>query len=276
MARFTHPGSVTYGIQILDAHETYEDFIAEHPTGDPGDAHLVGDHLYSWNSELNEWVDGGDIVGPAGIAGATGPAGSDAPTNRIYSGSYEAIIDSSGNTTFDGQLLPSVDNLYTLGTEEQRWKGIHIGPSSLYLTENEGDTVTLSTQNGILYVNGADLIRIGNMNFTNTGIESAITSQDITIGNAGDTGYLSTARGVKFPDNSVQTTAYTFLSISHLDGNQNPFSTVDLSKQILVMSDGTWLLPDGTEGQIMYFVQGNGGSAEDSYLTVVHLRYNVN
>ncbi len=36
--------------QILDAHETYEDFIAEHPTGEPGDAHLVGDHLYSWNS----------------------------------------------------------------------------------------------------------------------------------------------------------------------------------------------------------------------------------
>jgi hypothetical protein len=42
------------------------------------------------------------------------------------------------------------------------------------------------------------------------------------------------------------------------------------------MSDGTWLLPDGIEGQIMYFVQGNGGSAEDSYLTVAHLRLNVN
>lgn len=78
MARFTHPGSTTYGIQILDAHATYEDFIAAHPTGEPGDAHLVGDHLYAWNVELGEWIDAGHIVGPAGTDGTDGTNGTDA------------------------------------------------------------------------------------------------------------------------------------------------------------------------------------------------------
>lgn len=113
MARFTHPGSVTYGIQILDAHETYEDFIAEHPTGDPGDAHLVGDHLYSWNSETNTWIDAGHIVGPPGATGATGPQGIQGPQGATGAtgaaggfGSYGSWYDTSDqfvNTLSVGQ-----------------------------------------------------------------------------------------------------------------------------------------------------------------------------
>ena len=113
MARFTHPGAVTYGIQILDAHETYEDFIAEHPTGEPGDAHLVGDHLYSWNSELNEWIDAGHIVGPAGPTGATGPQGpqgeqgSQGETGAAggfgYYGAWYDVLDQSVSTLSTGQ-----------------------------------------------------------------------------------------------------------------------------------------------------------------------------
>ena len=113
MARFTHPGSVNYGIQILDAHETYEDFIAEHPTGEPGDAHLVGDHLYSWNSELNEWIDAGHIVGPAGPTGATGPQGTQGPQGPQgdpgvaggfgYYGSWYDILDQFVDTVSVGK-----------------------------------------------------------------------------------------------------------------------------------------------------------------------------
>jgi hypothetical protein len=81
MARFTSQ-SVTYtsAIQFLDAHETYEDFIAEHPTGEAGDAHLVGTHLYSWNPETEEWIDAGEWVGPQGETGPTGPTGATGPT----------------------------------------------------------------------------------------------------------------------------------------------------------------------------------------------------
>jgi len=64
------------------------------------------------------------------------------------------------------------------------------------------------------------------------------------------------------------------LSTSYIDGNIS--ASVDLTKQVLVMNDGTWILPDGVEGQIIYFTLDNGGSAEDCYLTVHHLRYNNN
>jgi len=42
---------------------------------------------------------------------------------------------------------------------------------------------------------------------TSSGIKSEIPAQDITIGALGDTGYLSTARGIKFPDGTVQNSA---------------------------------------------------------------------
>lgn len=104
MARFS--GSVTYNsaIQILDAHDTYESFIAEHPTGNPGDAHLVGTHLYSWNPETGTWIDAGEWVGPQGeqgIQGETGPAGS------------AATLDVGTTGTLDPSLPAEVVNVGT-------------------------------------------------------------------------------------------------------------------------------------------------------------------
>jgi hypothetical protein len=71
-------GATGQGIQILDAHATYNEFIAEHPTGASGDAHIVGGNLYVWNVESSSWVNSGNLLGPtgaAGVAGATGPTG---------------------------------------------------------------------------------------------------------------------------------------------------------------------------------------------------------
>jgi hypothetical protein len=230
-------------------------------------------------------------TGPAGIAGDTGPAGAcQAPMNL---------------SALPASLVPSKDNTFSLGTSTLRWKDIQVGPGTIYLEDRKtGKQVALTVNSGTLLLDGTDSLRIGNIRLTKNGLESVISGEDIRIGNLGDTGYLSVATGIKFPDGSIFTKAPVdgvngspgspgsqgpqgpqgpqgisfspYLPISRLDGNQTPFSTVDLSKQILVMSDGTWLLPDGTEGQIMYFVQGNGGSAEDSYLTVAHLRLNVN
>jgi len=80
MARFSSLTTNEYGIQLLDAHDTYEDLIAEHPTGEAGDVHLVGTHLYAWNTESNSWLDAGEIVGPQGPTGERGPIGPTGPT----------------------------------------------------------------------------------------------------------------------------------------------------------------------------------------------------
>ena len=106
MARLISLVSNTYGIQILDSHETYEDFIAEHPTGNPGDAHIVAGHIYSWNTELEEWIDGGQIVGPQGpqgVPGIQGPQGDPAPIPT------EVVFAVQGGTTGPGAIQPTFD-----------------------------------------------------------------------------------------------------------------------------------------------------------------------
>lgn len=111
MARLLSSVVSQYGIQILDAHETYEDFIAEHPTGEPGDAHIVGTHLYSWNAELNQWIDAGEIVGPQGPEGAAGIQGPVGPTGSAASTPTETTFVVEGGTvggtqpTFNGAPL---------------------------------------------------------------------------------------------------------------------------------------------------------------------------
>lgn len=63
------------GVTILGSYDTYEDFIAAHPTGTAGDAYLINGDLYVWNPNDLVWVNVGNIQGPAGPTGATGPQG---------------------------------------------------------------------------------------------------------------------------------------------------------------------------------------------------------
>jgi hypothetical protein len=64
------------GVNILGSYPTYAALVAAHPTGNPGDAYLVGDgQLYVWSATTNTWVDAGNIQGPQGTNGAQGTTG---------------------------------------------------------------------------------------------------------------------------------------------------------------------------------------------------------
>lgn len=105
-------------------------------------------------------------------------------------------------------LIPEADNTYSLGSIEFRWKSIQLGPGTIYIQDQVTlDQVGLTVTGGAFLLDGADSLRIGNTRLTEAGLESVLGSQDITIGNAGDTGYLAPARGVKFPDGTTQETA---------------------------------------------------------------------
>jgi len=106
MARFTHPYINNYSLQILDAHETYEDFITDHPTGNPGDVHLVGDNLYAWNVEENAWIDAGNIVGPQGDQG---PVGLQGPKGDTGSTGLTGPKGDKGDTGDEGPQGPKGD-----------------------------------------------------------------------------------------------------------------------------------------------------------------------
>ena len=107
-----------------------------------------------------------------------------------------------------GDLIPAKDNLFTLGSSDRRWKGLQLGPGTLYIEDlTTGLQAGISVEGGALLVDGADSLRIGNLRLTKTGIESIISGQDITIGNLNDRGLLSVANGIRFPDGTVQSSA---------------------------------------------------------------------
>lgn len=172
-------------------------------------------------------------------------------------GTYILINNSGETETFKvlrelllggGNINPSEDNVYTLGDENFRWKSISIGEGTIFITDAvTGDEAGLTISDGVFFIDGIVQAQLPDLKVN-----------EITFSG----------------NNSTQTHSSDVLLTSYIDGNIG--ATVDLTKQVLVMSDGTWILPDGVEGQIMYFTLDNGGSAEDSYLTVNHLRYNNN
>ena len=139
-------------------------------------------------------------TGAPGATGATGATGAQGPA-----GPCTYLLDLA---LIDGNLIPSADNYYTLGTSDFRWKDLQLGPGTLYIEDPvTGDQVAITVNDGSLLLDGADSLRIGNIRLTAEGIESILSDQDITIGNLGDTGYVVLARGLKFPDGTIQTTA---------------------------------------------------------------------
>jgi hypothetical protein len=136
-------------------------------------------------------------AGPPGATGSTGSTGPAGPCTNVLE--LELI---------NGSLIPSVDNVYSLGSPDFRWKGLQIGPGTLYIEDvATGDQVAITVNDGTLLLDGAENLRIGNIRLTSSGLESILSSQDITIGNLGDTGDLVLARGLRFPDGTIQTTA---------------------------------------------------------------------
>jgi plastocyanin len=68
-------GSTGSGVSVLGSYATVELLEADTPTGNIGDAYIVGSDLYIW-SDLNlEWYNAGPFVGPSGPIGVTGPQG---------------------------------------------------------------------------------------------------------------------------------------------------------------------------------------------------------
>ena len=66
-------GATGTGITIKGSYNTYEELIAEHPTGNDGDSYLVNGSLYVWNGAA--WENVGNIKGEKGDTGSQGVKG---------------------------------------------------------------------------------------------------------------------------------------------------------------------------------------------------------
>lgn len=110
-------------------------------------------------------------------------------------------------------IVPSKDNIYSLGSPSKRWKTVNIGTDSLsFIDSFKGTEVVLGVTDGALVVNNAAGIQVGPLQFTPTGIKALNPASDITIGNKGDSGFVSLSRGMKFPDGSVQLSAASLIA----------------------------------------------------------------
>ena len=66
--------------------------------------------------------------------------------DRISSGEFEAIIDETGTTTFDGNIVPSAAT-YSLGTAALPWQDIYVSAGSINIADNDMETDSVSIKN---------------------------------------------------------------------------------------------------------------------------------
>jgi hypothetical protein len=115
-----------------------------------------------------------------------------------------------GGIILTGNLLPTTDDVYSLGNASLRWVAAHFGNAGIYIQDNTlGDDGQLLLDNGILNFDNIESLRVGNLQFTSTGIITTIDpALDVLIGNPGDTGNTVIRNaGIKFTDGTIQTTA---------------------------------------------------------------------
>jgi hypothetical protein len=193
------------------------------------------------------------------------------------------LFGASANLTFvndtltTGNIIPAVDNVYFLGNATNRWANIFLGPGTLYITDSNvaaNTTAELTVLNGVLQINGADQLQVGQLKFINNTIESTTGNIDIEIGQTTSTADLVLRRNTVVGNSkSFTTTGSQVVSTLYQDGGSFPTApNLDLTKQVHKLADSDFVLPDGVEGQICYFVMNPGGSAEDIYVQVNHLR----
>ena len=108
-------GATGAGVTIKGSDNTYEELIAEHPTGNEGDSYLVNGSLYVWNGTA--WENVGNIKGEKGDKGETGQQGVKGDTGDTGSSGFSPIVNvdhSTGQiviTTEDGSTTISFDEL---------------------------------------------------------------------------------------------------------------------------------------------------------------------
>jgi hypothetical protein len=137
-----------------------------------------------------------------------------------------------GGIILTGNLLPTTDDVYSLGNASLRWVAAHFGNAGIYIQDNTlGDDGQLQLDNGILNFDNIDSLRVGNLQFTSTGIITTIDpALDVLIGNPGDTGNTVIRNaGIKFTDNTIQTTAAIPLAQK---GNANGVVPLNASTKI--------------------------------------------
>jgi len=126
-------------------------------------------------------------------------------------------------------IIPATDNIYSLGNTSNRWSSVHIGPGTLYIEDqsNAALNAALTVNNGVLQIDGANQLQVGQLKFVNNTIESATGGVDIQIGLTDSTANLVLNR------NTILASGKSFGLVDAVTSNT---ATLTVSNSVLVVS----------------------------------------
>jgi len=104
------------------------------------------------------------------------------------------------STTINGNIVPTKDNSFSLGSATMRWKALQLGPGTLWIQDRStGKQAGLTVSDGSLLINGAKSITVGKTQLTAQGLKfpdgTLLKTAGLT-GIKGDSGHVG-ATGAK-------------------------------------------------------------------------------
>ena len=231
-------------------------------------------------------------------------------TNQTTAAAFNLLIQDS-NFVFEGNVIPSGNVVYDLGTPENQWRHLYVSSNTIYIggtpisvsngeltvdgnsvtapallrtvaktgsdTPGTGDvaTITLNPANNVNFVPGSYpgiYIAIG------TGFSFTL---DVALNGDLTATVIGSGSGFQFGDNGVlnggaiaggtSPTDDVVVTVATLS-NIAVATPLDLTKQVQKLTDGYYSLADGVEGQMIYLVPQNGTAYNNVTVSVANGR----
>lgn len=198
------------------------DIVATNDTGNDSTGFIdmgINSSVFSTSSwTINGANDGYLYVAGGNLAIGTDQVGGEIKTflGPVASPTVVSVANAS-TITYSVDLMPSIDAEYLLGRPSQRWKGIYVGTGSVWIQDvSLGTDAELTVDAGVLYVNGAYQLQVGQLKFFQNTIESTTGAVDIQIGQTTSTANLvlnrntviATGKSLVFGTGGLQTVSW--------------------------------------------------------------------
>jgi len=178
------------------------DIVATNDTGNDSTGFIdmgINSSVYNTSS----WIINGANDGYLYVAGGSLAIGTDRIGGEIktFLGTTDnpkiISVANASTITYSVDLMPSVDAAYLLGKPGLRWKGGYFGTGSVWIQDiSLGTDAELTVDNGVLYINGAYQLQVGQLKFFQNTIESTTGAVDIQIGLTTSTANIKLNRNV--------------------------------------------------------------------------------
>ena len=164
------------------------------------------------NGVYKDWTfsTSGTLTAPGAItaAGIVTNSITTEDSSALDIGSEGIRINVNSDIVISGDITPTVDNVYSLGSDILRWRSLHIGPGTLFIQDqnNAGLNAQLTVRDGVLQINGANQLQVGVLKFVNNAIATTDPSLDIFLGTEVDTGFAYVKRKLHIDNDTFSST----------------------------------------------------------------------